>query len=221
MEDDETAPVTSLEVTLSTSKSSSFQRNDAQFTISTQVSYSDIHQWWNEYKSGKTEQSYEVIDTITYEAAKREKEEAKKKESSGGTSSGGTSGQTSGGTTESAGQNITSVTADPSNTKFVMNSKPVSVTAAYNINNTNYLQLRAIASMLNGTDAQFDVSWDSQYAVIEPGKPYGGTITETNLQKTTNVRKSDTKFKMNGEVFAFSDARLIDGDTNYIQLSEF
>ena len=113
------------------------------------------------------------------------------------------------------------VTATPSKTSFVMNSKPVSVTAAYTINSTNYLQLRAIAAMLNGTAAQFDVGWDGQYVVIEPGKSYSGAVTDTKLQKTTNVRQSGTKFKMNGEVFTFADARLIDGNTNYLQLREF
>ncbi|HBN85769.1 MAG TPA: hypothetical protein DDZ89_18230, partial [Clostridiales bacterium] len=93
---------------------------------------------------------------------------------------------------------VFAVTAVPSKTSFVMNGKPVSVTAAYNINETNYLQLRAIAEMLNGTVAQFDVSWDGQYAVIEPGKPYKGTVTQTKLQNTTDVRQSGTKFKMNG-----------------------
>jgi len=83
------------------------------------------------------------------------------------------------------------------------------------------LQLCAIAAMLNGTVAQFDVGWDGQFAVIEPGKPYSGAITETKLQNTTDVRQSGTKFKLDGEVFAFSDARLIDGDTNYLQLREF
>ena len=112
-------------------------------------------------------------------------------------------------------------TATPSKTNFVMNGKPVSVAAAYTISGTNYLQLRAIAAMLTGTDAQFDVGWDGQYAVIEPGKPYSGTVSETKLQQTTNIRKSETKFKLNDEVFTFADARLIDGDTNYLQLREF
>ena len=113
------------------------------------------------------------------------------------------------------------ITATPSQTSFVMNGKPVSVTAAYTINSTNYLQLRAIAAMLNGTAAQFDVGWDGQFAVIEPGKPYSGAITATKLQNTANVRQSTTKFKLDGKVFTFSDARLIDGDTNYLQLREF
>ncbi len=116
---------------------------------------------------------------------------------------------------------VPAVTASPSKTSFVMNGKPVSMTAAYSINNTNYLQLRAIAVMLNGTAAQFDVGWDGQYAVIDPGKPYSGAVTQAKLQNTSNVRQSSTRFKMNGEIFTFEDARLIDGGTNYIQLREF
>jgi len=112
-------------------------------------------------------------------------------------------------------------TATPSQTSFIMNNKPVSVTAAYSINGSNYLQLRAIAALLNGTASQFDIGWDGKYAAIEPGKPYSGTVAETKLNSTTNANISDTKFKMNGEVFIFSDARLIDGNTNYIQLREF
>ncbi|WP_459910339.1 hypothetical protein [Desulfotomaculum defluvii] len=57
--------------------------------------------------------------------------------------------------------------------------------------------------------------------MIEPGKSYSGAVTETKLQKTTNVRQSSTKFKLNGKILAFSDARLIAGDTNYLQLREF
>lgn len=106
-------------------------------------------------------------------------------------------------------------TATPSSTRFVINGKSLSVTTAYVINDTNYLQFRAIASMLNGTSAQFDVNWDGQYAVIEPGKPYSGTITETKLKKTTDVRKSDTKFKMNGKVFT-----LVKGNQYAIQSVE-
>ncbi len=112
-------------------------------------------------------------------------------------------------------------TAKPSQTSFVMNQQAVSVTATYSINDTNYLQLRAIAALLNGTSAQFNVGWDGQYAVIEPGKAFSSSASNTELRNTTNVRKSNTKFSMNGEVFSFVDARLIDGDTNYIQLREF
>lgn len=120
------------------------------------------------------------------------------------------------------------VPASPSKTDFVVkgiekNAKetPKLITQAYSINNTNYLQLRAIATLLNRTDAQFNIGWDGQYAVIEPGKPFSGMVTGSKMQTTKYVRPSGTKFKMNGEVFSFADARLINGDTNYIQLREF
>ena len=121
------------------------------------------------------------------------------------------------------------VTAAPSKTDFVVKGKgvdtvmdaPQVVKQAYNINNTNYLQLRAIATLLNRTDAQFNIGWDGQYAVIEPGKPFTGTVTGSKMQTTKNVRNSGTKFKLGDEVFSFSDARLINGNTNYIQLREF
>lgn len=121
------------------------------------------------------------------------------------------------------------VTAAPSKNDFVVKGKgvdtvmdaPQVVKQAYTINQTNYLQLRAIATLLNRTEAQFNIGWDGKYAVIEPGKPFTGTVTGSKMQTTKNVRSSATKFKLGNEVFSFSDARLINGDTNYIQLREF
>jgi len=117
-----------------------------------------------------------------------------------------------------AGERLVAV---PSKTSFVMNGKPVSIKQAYNINDTNYLQLRAIAELLNGTDAQFNVSWDGKYAVIETGKPFNNTATPAALKTTENVRKSTTSFKLDGIVITFENVYLIDGDTNYLQLREF
>jgi hypothetical protein len=121
------------------------------------------------------------------------------------------------------------VTAGPSKNEFVVKGKgvdavmdaPQVVTQAYSINQTNYLQLRAIATLLNRTAAQFDIGWDGQYAVIEPGKPFTSTVTGSKMQTTRDVKQSNTKFKLNGQVFNFADARLINGSTNYIQLREF
>lgn len=68
-------------------------------------------------------------------------------------------------------------TAMPSLTKFVMDGKEVSLDSAYLIDNSNYLQLRSVAELLNGTKSQFNVYWDNdlRQAVIETGKPYTGT----------------------------------------------
>ena len=112
------------------------------------------------------------------------------------------------------------LTAIPSKTSFEMNGKPVSVPQAYNINDNNYLQLRGIAVLLNGTKAQFNVGWDGKYAVIETGKAYSGEANYAAMQTTTNVRQSNTSFKIDGKLVTFEKAYLIDGDTNYLQLRE-
>jgi len=111
--------------------------------------------------------------------------------------------------------------AVPSKTNFVMDGKPVSVSHAYNINGNNYLQLRAIAELLNGTTSQFNVYWDGKNAVIETGKPYSGTVNPATLAYTKDVRKSRTSFKLDGTIVTFENAYMIDGDTNYLQLREF
>jgi len=111
--------------------------------------------------------------------------------------------------------------ANPSTTTFVMNGQTVSVPEAYDVNNgNNCLQLRGIAVLLSGTAAQFNVSWDGTYAVIETGKPYTGTANPVTLKATTNVRKSTTKFNIDGKVTSFDYAYYIDGDTNYLKLRE-
>lgn len=216
--DGEDIPDNVSKLTYTTSKY--FQRDGAQFTIITlDPRQQGLPQWWREYYvEGRTEPSY-FVETITYEHPTPQRPSGGQ-DSSGGTSSGQNPSEDTPGKEDPVTPPVT-VTAEPSQTRFVMDGKPVSVTAAYTINGTNYLQIRAIAAMLNGTAAQFDVGYDGQYAVIEPGKPFSGTVTATKLQKTTDVQKSGTKFKMNGEVFTFSDARLIDGGTNYIQLREF
>lgn len=114
-------------------------------------------------------------------------------------------------------------TAYPSTTKFVMNGETVSVPEAYSINGSNYLQLRGIAVLLNGTAAQFNVYWD-RVIVIEPGKPYTGTATPVKLAETTDVKSNlDAWFKIDGtdDYDRFQGAYYIDGDTNYVQLRYF
>ncbi|MEA4920307.1 MAG: hypothetical protein VB078_05270 [Clostridiaceae bacterium] len=110
--------------------------------------------------------------------------------------------------------------ASPSKTSFVMNGTPILVPQAYNVKDNNYLQLRAIALLLNGTESQFNVSWDGTYAAIETGKPYTDSTNPTSLETTNNVIPSRTAFMIDGKVVAFEKAYLIDGDTNYLQLRE-
>jgi len=113
------------------------------------------------------------------------------------------------------------LSATPSKTNFQMNGKSIDVPQAYNVKGNNYLQLRAIAELLNGTEAQFNVDWDGTYAVIETGKPFTGTTNPATLQDTTNVKVSTTEFKIDGQIVTFAKVYKIDGDTNYLQLREF
>lgn len=114
----------------------------------------------------------------------------------------------------------TPLKAKPSKTTFVLNGKVVNLPEAYNVNNNNYLQLRAIAVLLNGTAAQFNVGYDGTYAVIETGKPYTGVANPATLMETTDVRKSATGFKLDGRLISFDNAYYIGGYTNYLQLRE-
>lgn len=66
-----------------------------------------------------------------------------------------------------------SATANPNNSKVLVNNKAVAFDS-YNINNNNYFKLRDIAQVLRGTDKQFEVVWDSSKNAINmtSNKPY-------------------------------------------------
>jgi len=117
-------------------------------------------------------------------------------------------------------------TASPSQTRFVMDGKTITFDNAYNIDGSNYIQLRSVARMLSGTKSQFNVYWDEelQQAVIETGLPYTGVkpvtvvkdvygigdkvsmkgidITITNTQTTTSIQSGGVTFTSQpGEVY--------------------
>jgi hypothetical protein len=117
-------------------------------------------------------------------------------------------------------------TASPSQTRFVMDGKTITFDNAYNIDDSNYIQLRSVAQMLSGTKSQFNVYWDEdlKQAVIETGLPYTGAkpvtvvkdvygigdkvsmkgidITITNTQTTTSIQSGGVTFTSQpGEVY--------------------
>lgn len=117
-------------------------------------------------------------------------------------------------------------TAIPSQTRFVMDGKTITFDNAYNIDDSNYIQLRSVAQMLSGTKSQFNVYWDEdlKQAVIETGLPYTGVkpapvvkdvygigdkvsmkgvdITITNTQTTTSIQSGGVTFTSQpGEVY--------------------
>ncbi|MEG2679214.1 MAG: hypothetical protein RR949_04675 [Oscillospiraceae bacterium] len=111
------------------------------------------------------------------------------------------------------------ITIAPTAANFVLDGKAVSVPEAYNVNGGNYLQLRGIAVLLNGTAAQFNVGWDGANAVIEAGKPYTGTANPAAPVAIANVKASVHNFMLDAAPASFTNAYLI-GDSNYLSLRE-
>lgn len=58
------------------------------------------------------------------------------------------------------------VTATPTASKVLVNGKEISFDA-YTINQNNYFKLRDIASVLSGTNKQFEVTWNGEKGAIE------------------------------------------------------
>lgn len=76
-----------------------------------------------------------------------------------------------------------------SQTKFILDDRQITFDAAYNIEDNNYIQLRSVAQMLNGTKSQFNVYWDDllKQAVIETGKPFTGVKPIVKVVKNQNT----------------------------------
>lgn len=72
-----------------------------------------------------------------------------------------------------ASASAVSITATPSTHKVCVDGEKANV-AAYEINGNNFFKLRDIAAILNGTDAQFEVTWNGAENRIDltDGKAY-------------------------------------------------
>ncbi|MDD4495809.1 MAG: SUMF1/EgtB/PvdO family nonheme iron enzyme [Eubacteriales bacterium] len=109
--------------------------------------------------------------------------------------------------------------------RFLVNGTLISVPATYNIGGFNYLSLRGIAVLLNGTAAQFDVSWDSEYgsAKIETGKPYTGEEVSAGLPETADAGNAGEGFAvyLDGERYTGLNDVYFIADRYYCQLREF
>ena len=107
-------------------------------------------------------------------------------------------------------------TAVPTWNKFMMDGKSITFDSAYNIKNSNYIQLRSVAIALNGTASQFNVYWDNDLgvAVIETGKPYTG-LKPVEVQKQSNYKLGDTFVTDNCEISVTDYAQYTLGDGGY------
>lgn len=93
------------------------------------------------------------------------------------------------------------VTANPTSSPVLLDGKTVSLDA-YEIADNNYFKIRDLASVLSGTNSQFDVTWDAANQAIQltPGVPYtsvGGELTKGNGQSQP-AKVSNAKILLNG-----------------------
>lgn len=86
---------------------------------------------------------------------------------------------------------VESTAVKPSTTKLTLDGKPVDCTA-YVINGNNYFKLRDLAALLDGTNAQFEVSFDAgkKEAQLTTGQSYtpvGGELSGSVQSATAGV----------------------------------
>ena len=116
----------------------------------------------------------------------------------------------------------------PSNQKFLLDGKAAAVTA-YNIDGYNYVMLRGLAALLNGTEKQFSVTWDEAALTVrlETGKAYeadpaaanGPAVLTDSRGRVTNAVKSGQALVIDGETVSGISAYNIGGN-NYFKLAD-
>ena len=89
---------------------------------------------------------------------------------------------------------------------------------------TNYVRLRDIASLLNGTNAQFGVDWDGN-VIIVPDEAYkpNGTEMQAPFSGNRHYQKADAKTVIYGESIPFTAILLTDdqgGGYTYYKLRD-
>ena len=95
-----------------------------------------------------------------------------------------------------------------------------------NGNDTNYVKLRDIAAVLNGTAAQFGVGWSEEEGIfLETGKGYTANGSEMiqNFQGDQPYTRGNSPLKINGVSVKLSAITLTDaddGEYNYFKLRD-
>ena len=116
----------------------------------------------------------------------------------------------------------------PSDQKFTLDGETVNC-AAFNIDGNNYVMLRGLAALFNGTEKQFSVTWDqnTQTVTVETGKPYedDGSVVNgpaVKLDKNglvTNADKSSQTIRVDGMTVTGISVYNIAGN-NYLKLRD-
>ena len=112
-------------------------------------------------------------------------------------------------------------TATPSPWKLNVNGGPMMETDMYSINGNNYLKIRDIAYLLNGTDKQFDIDVDGIYVFLLSGHAYrarGDEMTPNPHATETTTSATMNHFSLDGEILNLT-AYMIAG-SNYVKLRD-
>lgn len=128
-------------------------------------------------------------------------------------------------TTQSASAALpqsTSLKISPSTHKVTLDGKSVAP-QGYNIENNNYYKLRDIAYILNGTNSQFNITWDSESSciVLTSGKAYqtvGGEMTDSVSSQITSCMPSSATIVLDGKTVSLT-GYLVNGN-NYYKLRD-
>ncbi len=93
---------------------------------------------------------------------------------------------------------------------------------AYNIGGNNYFKLRDVATVMSGTEKQFNVTWNGEKSCIElisgkPYKPVGGEMSKGDGKPKTAISNASTIYKDGIEVDL--TAYTIEGN-NYFKLRD-
>ena len=93
----------------------------------------------------------------------------------------------------------TNVTAAPNASKVYLNGKLIELDA-YTINENNYFKLRDVASVVNGTNKQFEVVWDTSRDAINmtSNQPYtrvGGELARGDGKVKTGISNRSPIYK--------------------------
>jgi hypothetical protein len=108
-------------------------------------------------------------------------------------------------------------TAQPSNQAMTVNGAAVNPDR-YNINGSNYFKIRDLATLLNGTAAQFEIEYANGSINILPGRAYTPVGGELGARGTANVPAtlSTDKLTLNGAAVTLT-AYKING-SNYFKI---
>lgn len=117
---------------------------------------------------------------------------------------------------------VKEVTATVTSSKVLVNGNQVAFDA-YNIEGSNYFKLRDLAMVLNGSEKQFEVTWDKEKNAINliSGEAYtsvGGELTAGSGKASVKGITTKSKIYLDGEEVAL-EAYTINGN-NYFKLRD-